>query len=135
MKLLILAAAAFLGLASVSAGVASADIAKGKKNFSKCAACHSLEAGKNGLGPTLHKIFGRKAAAEKGFKYSKGMTAAAAKGLVWDRKHLMGYLKHPRKFLKKYLGVKKVSNKMANRFKKKKFRKAVVDYLESLNKK
>jgi cytochrome c len=134
MKFVTIVVAVLLGLASLSAGTASADIAKGKKNFSKCTACHSLEAGKNGLGPTLHKVFGRKAAAEKGFKYSKGMKAAAAKGLVWDRKNLMGYLKHPRKFLKKFLGVKKVKNKMANRFKKKKFRKAVVDYLESLNK-
>ena len=46
----------------------------------------------------------------------------------------MAYLKHPKKFLQKYLGKKRVSNKMVNKFKKKKFRKDVIDYLESLGK-
>jgi len=114
---------------------AQADVEKGKKNFKRCVSCHSLTEGKNGLGPSLHQVFGRKAGSLAKFKYSKGMKAAAEKGLVWNRENLMEYLKHPRKFLKKYLDVKLVSNKMNNKFKKEKFRKDLVDYLESLAKK
>ena len=118
---------------AIAAGPASADIAKGKKNFKRCKACHSLAAGKNLNGPSLHGIYGRKAAAVPKFRYSKGLKQAAGKGLVWNRENLMGYLRHPKKFLQKYLGKKRVSNKMINKFKKKKFRKDVIDYLESLN--
>jgi len=68
------------------------------------------------------------------FRYSKGLKQAAGKGLVWNRDTLMDYLKHPKKFLQKYLGQKRVSNKMINKYKKEKFRKDVVDYLESVSK-
>ena len=113
---------------------AAADVAKGKKNFKRCKACHSLTEGKKLTGPSLYKIYGRKAGASKKFRYSKGLKMAAEKGLVWNRENLMGYLKHPKKFLQKYLGKKRVSNKMANKYKKEKFRRDVIDYLESLNK-
>ena len=113
---------------------AAADVAKGKKNFKRCKACHSLTEGKKLTGPSLYKIYGRKAGASRKFRYSKGLKMAAEKGLVWDRENLMGYLKHPKKFLQKYLGKKRVSNKMANKYKKEKFRRDVIDYLESLNK-
>lgn len=114
---------------------AQADVEKGKKNYKRCVSCHSLEEGKNGLGPSLYQVLGRKAGSLPKFKYSKGMKAAAEKGLVWNRENLMEYLKHPRNFLKKYLDVKSVSNKMNNKFKKEEFRKNVIDYLESLARK
>lgn len=126
-----------LAVALVFAGLsgpASADVAKGQKNFKRCKACHSLTEGKNLNGPSLHGIIGRKAAAVPKFRYSKGLKQAAEKGLVWKRDTLMAYLKHPKKFLQKYLGRKRVSNKMANKYKKEKFRSDVIDYLESLDK-
>ena len=134
MKIVPIFAVAFALALTGQSGPASADIAKGQKNFKRCKACHSLTEGKNGLGPSLYKVYGRKAGAIAKFKYSKGIKAAAEKGLVWNRENLMGYLYYPKKFLQKYLRLKRVSNKMANRFKKEKFRKDVVDYLESLNK-
>ncbi len=127
---LALAVAIALGAASAPA---AADLARGKKNFKRCAACHSLVENKNGLGPSLYKIYGRSAGAVPKFKYSRSLKEAAAKGLVWNREALMDYLKHPKKFLQKYLGKKRVSNKMANRFKKEKFRTDVIDYLASLS--
>ena len=127
-------AIAFAFVLTVLAGPAAADAVKGKKNYKRCKACHSLTEGKKLTGPSLYKIYGRKAATMPKFRYSKGLKQAAEKGLVWNRENLMGYLKHPKKFLQKYLGRKRVSNKMVNKFKKEKFRRDVIDYLESLNK-
>jgi cytochrome c len=36
--------------------LASADLDKGAKVFKKCAACHKLEAGANGVGPHLYAV-------------------------------------------------------------------------------
>ena len=109
-----------------------ADAAKGKKNFKRCAACHTLNEGKKKVGPSLHNIFGRKAGLSPKFKYSKGMKKAADMGLIWTRENLMEYLEDPRKFLRKFTKDKKAKNKMLQKFKKKKFREDVIDYLESL---
>jgi len=113
---------------------ANADIAKGEKNFKRCTACHTLEKGKNRVGPSLYQVYGRKAGQVPKFKYSKGLQEAAAKGLVWNRENLMEYLKDPRKFLRDFTGNKKASNKMLQKFKNEKFRQYVIDYLESLSK-
>ena len=39
--------------------LASADLEKGAKVFKKCAACHKLEAGANGVGPHLYAVIVR----------------------------------------------------------------------------
>jgi len=78
-------------------GVSAADVAKGEKVFRKCKACHSLEAGKRMIGPSLNGIFGRTAGTEDGYKYSKGM---AALGVAWDDATLAEYLKAPRTYVK-----------------------------------
>lgn len=50
--------------APATTAVAFAGDAKvGKKVFKKCKACHSVKAGKNGVGPSLHKIIGAEAGA------------------------------------------------------------------------
>src|SRR5215472_8994392 len=42
--------------------VAAADVEAGKADFKKCALCHTAEAGKNKIGPSLFGVVGRKAA-------------------------------------------------------------------------
>lgn len=80
----------------------AADVAKGKKVFNKCKACHSLVAGKKKIGPSLHGVYGRKAGTLKGFKFSKAMKAAGAKrNIVWDDETLDKYLTKPKKFIPK----------------------------------
>ncbi|HEX9790253.1 MAG TPA: cytochrome c family protein [Kiloniellales bacterium] len=89
-------AAIALGLTvMLSAGAAHADgdADKGKKVFNKCKACHTLEAGKNRVGPSLHGIFGRAAGTVEGFKYSDAMTSS---GITWDEASLDSYLKDPK---------------------------------------
>ena len=66
----------------------------GEKAFKKhCAACHTVEAGKNRVGPSLHTIFGRTAGKVGGFKYSD---ANAKSGAVFDEKFLNTYLTDPK---------------------------------------
>ncbi len=87
---------AFAALAVMSfAGVAHAegDAAKGKKVFKKCMACHKVgDKAKNGVGPELNGIIGRKAGSVEKFKYSKLMKQASEAGLVWDEALLDKYL-------------------------------------------
>jgi cytochrome c len=94
-RLTVLVAAAFL----IGVGHASAagDPEAGKKVFNKCAACHSVEAGKNKVGPSLFGIVGRKAGTDPTYKYSDNMKNS---GLTWDEKTLDAYLEKPQEMVK-----------------------------------
>jgi cytochrome c2 len=70
---------------------AAENIANGKAVFEKCAACHSLEAGKNEIGPSLHGLFGRKSASES-TNYSPAMKRA---NVIWTPEVLDSYLADP----------------------------------------
>ena len=121
-----------LGLAlAVSAGqaLAAGDAGKGEKVFKKCKACHSLDAGKNKVGPSLAGIVGRKAGSAAKDKYSKSLKAAAAKGLTWDEASLDKYLANPKTYLREYLGNKKARSKMAFKLKKDGDRGNVIAFL------
>ena len=108
MKNFTILTAVFAALALSAGNASAADAAKGKTVYNKCKACHALKAGKNKVGPTLHGVFGRKAATVPGFKYSKAMKAS---GVTWDEETLRAYLKKPRKFIKgtrmAFAGIKK----------------------------
>ena len=88
----------------------TADTVKGKKVFKKCVACHSLQEGKNKIGPSLYNLLGRKAGSVEGYKYSKAMKNS---GVVWDEESLDKFLTKPRKFIPKtkmsFRGIKKKS--------------------------
>ena len=88
----------------------TADPVKGKKVFKKCVACHSLQEGKNKIGPSLYNLLGRKAGSVDGYKYSKAMKNS---DVVWDEESLDKFLTKPRKFIKKtkmsFRGIKKKS--------------------------
>jgi nitrite reductase (NO-forming) len=78
------------------APIAGGDPAAGKLVFRKCQVCHSLEPGKDVLGPSLAGIIGRKSGAESNYAYSPAMKDA---NLTWDAKTLDGYLDDPQKFV------------------------------------
>lgn len=108
MKKTSIAAATFIALALAAGTAGAADAKKGKKVFNKCKACHTMKAGKNKIGPSLHGIMGRKAASVPKFKYSKAMKTS---GLTWDDATLRKFLTKPKKFLKgtrmAFAGIKK----------------------------
>jgi len=87
-------ALAFGILVAMAAGPAvSADADAGKTAFKKCALCHTTEAGKNKIGPSLFGIVGRKSATVENFNYSEAMKKFDH---TWDEGTLDEYLADPR---------------------------------------
>lgn len=115
-KKVALAAAAIL-LAPVAAIAADAPAA-----FNQCKACHKVEAGKHGVGPSLAGVYGAKAGHAEGYKYSDNHKAS---GLTWDDANLAKYLADPKGTIP--------GNKMAFAgLKKPEDVAAVVDYIKTL---
>lgn len=82
---------ASLGLAGTSQ---AADPEAGQRVFkAQCSACHSIEAGKKIIGPSLAGIVGRKSGSVAGFNYSQANLKA---DLTWDEATLDKYLTNPR---------------------------------------
>ena len=62
--------------------------------FAKCKVCHQVgEGAKNGVGPVLNGIVGRKAGSVEGYSYTP---ANKNSGLTWDQATMKEYLKNPR---------------------------------------
>ena len=81
----------------VAAGAACAqqgDPKRGQKVFDNCAACHSTERGVNGVGPSLHGVFGRKAGEGDDFRYSPALKRS---GITWTQKSLDEFIADPQK--------------------------------------
>ncbi len=102
----ILLAAALVVL--LDGAVHAQDIEAGQKSFNKCRACHTVgETAKNGVGPQLNGLFGRKAGTIEGFKYSPANQNSA---VVWDETNFAAYIKDPRAFMPgnqmTFLGIK-----------------------------
>ena len=112
-----------LGVASAvlfAATVAqAAENKKGAKVFRKCAACHTIEEGKNKVGPSLAGVIGREAGSLDGFRFSSAM---AESGVVWSAATLDEFLAKPKKFIKgtrmSFSGLKKEED-----------RKNVIEYI------
>ena len=68
----------------------------GKRHFTKCMACHSLESGVHMTGPSLARLSGRKAGSAQGFVYSPAMQQS---DVVWTRESLSAYLDNPATYI------------------------------------
>lgn len=105
---------------------AAGDVAKGKKAFNKCKACHTVKAGKHKIGPSLAGIVGAKAGSVAGFKKYNGLKGA---DWVWDEANLDAYLANPKKFTKAKSGKKAA---MTLKTKKAATRANLIAYIKSI---
>ncbi len=80
------------GVITLSAGQTSP--ADGEKVFRKCAACHSLEAGRSKIGPSLAGAIGRAAGSLPDFRFSSALSQS---GLTWNQQTLDAFLADPSK--------------------------------------
>ncbi|TMH81518.1 MAG: c-type cytochrome [Betaproteobacteria bacterium] len=76
---------------------AAGDPARGSRVFGQCAACHSVAPGEHMTGPSLAKIWNKKAASAEGFsRYSEALKRADA---VWNEATLDRWLVQPEKLV------------------------------------
>jgi len=115
-KVILAAIAMMLAAGPIAAQAAEADLEKGEKLFKKCKNCHFADKEKKKIGPHLVGLFGRKAGAVDGFRYSSAMKAKGEEGLVWDAETLDEYLTKPKKFIPKtkmqFPGLKKEEDRI-----------------------
>ncbi len=107
---------------SVAPGTALA--ADGENVFKKCKACHTLEAGKHRVGPSLAGVVGRQAGTADGYNRYKGLKDA---DWTWTEDELMAYLENPTKYTKDKTGNRSLMNL---KLPKEEDRKAVIEYLK-----
>ena len=110
------------GSAAADESATGAAAASPPQAFNQCSACHSTEAGKTIIGPSLAGVYGRKAGTLPGFQYSQAMKDS---GLTWNAATLDRYLTDPKNVvpgtLMGFAGLKDTAQ-----------RKAVIDYLKTL---
>ena len=74
------------------------DVAAGEKAFVVCRACHQIGlTAKNGIGPVLNGVVGRKSGSYPGFIYS---VANKGSDITWDEPTLQRYLAAPQSVVK-----------------------------------
>jgi nitrite reductase (NO-forming) len=73
---------------------ADGDPVAGRQVYKKCQVCHSLEPGKNTLGPSLAGVMGKKAGEVPNYNYSPALKGS---NIVWDVAALDAYLLDPQK--------------------------------------
>ncbi|MCZ8186783.1 MAG: cytochrome c family protein [Beijerinckiaceae bacterium] len=82
-----------LTVASLAPAMAQ-DAEAGKSVFGQCRACHAVgEGARNGVGPQLNGLIGRKAGSVEGYNYSD---ANKNSGKVWDEATFTTYIKDPK---------------------------------------
>ena len=77
---------AWLASAATPAGAPTA------ADFSRCAGCHSTQAGQNKIGPSLAGVFGKPSGSVPGYNYSAALKNAH---LTWDQQTLDKFLQNP----------------------------------------
>lgn len=106
----------------VSASVAAtASAGAPPASFAVCSVCHSTEAGKNGVGPTLHGIVGSQAGDVPGYPFSPALKGS---GIVWNRDTLDIWLQGPMKMVPGTRMFQPVPDAAR--------RREIIDYLETL---
>ncbi|PRY74951.1 cytochrome c2 [Marivita geojedonensis] len=78
-------------------GLEFGDPSRGEEVFAQCRSCHQIGQGATDrIGPHLNGIFGRRAGAHDGFRYSDDMAMMGSDGLTWELETLNAYLENPK---------------------------------------
>ena len=92
--------------------MASASVTDGEGLWRNCRSCHALEAGNNGVGPSLYGVVNRAVGIENGFGYSGALTKVAD---VWTPENLQAFLENPKGYAPGtamgYNGMRKVKDR------------------------
>ena len=98
MRALIIGVALLLGPgveALAAPAPAQAQIDAGRRLFARCTNCHEVGAGaRNGFGPQLNGIVGRKAGSAPAYAYSPALKQA---GFVWNEQKLVAFIRDSEK--------------------------------------
>ena len=84
--------AVFVSTVVAAPAMAAGNATDGQRAFSRCAACHSVQPGKEGIGPSLIGVAGRQSGTEPGYHYSPAMTSAR---VTWNDASLDRFLSNP----------------------------------------
>lgn len=97
----------------VAALYAEADATAGETLWRNCRACHALEVGRNGTGPSLHGVVGRAIDSIADFSYSGALLAL---GDTWTVEALNTFLENPRSAAPgtrmSYAGMRSIQDRM-----------------------
>lgn len=89
--------------------------------FAVCASCHPVSPGRHGAGPSLARVWGRKAASASGYAYSPALEGS---GIVWNAQTLDRWLQGPMRMVPGTRMVVGLSDPEA--------RQAVIAYVQQL---
>lgn len=103
--------------------LAEGDPAAGEAAFRQCVACHVVAtpdgdvlAGRAGrTGPNLYALSGRTAGSVADFRYSPGLAALNAAGVVWDEASFVAYVQDPTGFVREAGGDNGLRSSMSFR--------------------
>lgn len=96
MRALIIGFTLLLGpCAEALAASTQAQVDAGRRLFARCTNCHEVGAGaRNGFGPQLNGIVGRKAGSVPGYAYSPALRNA---GFAWNEQKLVAFIRDSEK--------------------------------------
>ncbi len=75
---------------------AEGDASRGQKLYEECVACHSLEPGVHGIGPSLRGVFNRQAGVLPDYRYSPALKRS---GIIWTADTLDAFIADSQGFL------------------------------------
>jgi cytochrome c len=86
-----------LALTAASATAhAEGDAVRGESLFEDCVACHSLEPGVHDIGPSLYRVFNRKAGELAEYRYSPALKRS---GIIWTADTLEAFIADSQQFV------------------------------------